>query len=365
MSPLLPTLTKLYNISPSISGWMVSAYAIGYALFALISGPISDGRDRKKVMSVGLVAFAISTLICGFANSFITMILFRFLAGVSASFVTPHVWASIPTLATKDKIVQMMGMASSGLAVSQLVGVPIASYLAAISWQTPFFSISFASIVLVVVIRIILPSLNVESQNSKSIFKIYGELLKNKLAVKYLIAYLVFQTGTFSIITFIGSWLSRDFNLGVSNVGTAMMAIGAGNLVGTLFGNKLITRCGIPKSLFTGIILLSLFYFVMPFSPTILTAEICLMLAFLVNGFIFPIFMTILQSTTTTARSTVSSLSNTAMYTGTSIGGIVGGILFTTFKGFYGVSFFTVIMYLAALLIYKMSGIFSKKSNIL
>lgn len=50
ISPLLTTLSSLYHIDTSISGWMVSAYAIGYALFALVSGPISDGRDRKKVM---------------------------------------------------------------------------------------------------------------------------------------------------------------------------------------------------------------------------------------------------------------------------------------------------------------------------
>lgn len=48
ISPLLPTLQTVYSISTEISGWMVSAYALGYALFALIAGPISDGLDRKK-----------------------------------------------------------------------------------------------------------------------------------------------------------------------------------------------------------------------------------------------------------------------------------------------------------------------------
>ncbi len=45
VSPLLPTLSETYQIPTSISGWMVSAYALGYALFALISGPISDRLD--------------------------------------------------------------------------------------------------------------------------------------------------------------------------------------------------------------------------------------------------------------------------------------------------------------------------------
>ena len=113
ISPLLTTLSSLYHIDTSISGWMVSAYTIGYALFALVSGPISDGRDRKKVMVYGWVAFTISTFLCGFANSFALMFLFRFLAGISASFVTSQVWASIPVVVEKKNIVQVMGYATA------------------------------------------------------------------------------------------------------------------------------------------------------------------------------------------------------------------------------------------------------------
>ena len=87
ISPLLPTLAHLYGISTAVSGWMVSAYAIGYACFALISGPIADGHDRKQVMLWGLFAFAGSTFSCGWATSFSWMLIFRFLAGVSASFI--------------------------------------------------------------------------------------------------------------------------------------------------------------------------------------------------------------------------------------------------------------------------------------
>ena len=141
ISPLLPTLTKAYTISPNISGWLVSAYALGYASFALIAGPISDGLNRKKIMIIGLFGFTISTFLCGFASTFWTMILFRLLAGISASFVTPQVWASIPILVQPKYIVKTMGYATAGLAISQVIGIPIGSYLASFSWHMPFFAI--------------------------------------------------------------------------------------------------------------------------------------------------------------------------------------------------------------------------------
>lgn len=360
IAPLLPTLSTLYHINSSLSGWMVSAYAIGYALFALISGPISDGRDRKKIMIWEFVSFTVSTFLCSFASSFGLMILFRFLAGVSASFVTPQVWASIPVIVPKEKIVQMMGIASTGLAASQLLGVPIGSFLASVSWQAPFYLISASSAILLIVIIIAIPSLNMTSQldKGKTILTTYAEVLKNKKTGQYLLAYLIFQTGNFAVLSFIGTWFAKDFGLTVSGIGSAMIVIGIGNLIGTLFGSKLINKWGLPKSLWRGLLLLILLYIVTPFATNIVMAVILLTLVFLLNGFVFPIFMTTLQSTTVTARSTVSSLSNAAMYLGTTISGIIGGVLMTNFKGFFGIVGFTILLYIVVLYLYKKSGFF-------
>ncbi len=362
ISPLLPTLSTFYHINPSISGWMVSSYAIGYALFALISGPISDGRDRKKIMIYGFLAFAVSTFLCSFATSFWLMITFRFLAGVSASFVTPQVWASIPVVSPKEKIVQMMGIASTGLAASQLLGVPIGAFLASVSWRAPFYLISAASIVLLLFITTTIPSLNIKGQldKNKTILATYAEVLENKKTVQYLLAYLIFQTGNFAVLSFIGTWFAKDFGLTVSQIGTAMIVIGIGNLIGTLFGSKLIGKWGLSKSLWSGLLTLCVLYIITPFSVNIEMAVIMLSFVFLLNGFVFPIFMTTLQSTTTTARSTVSSLSNAAMYLGTTISGIVGGLLIVHFKGFLGITVFTIVLYLIVLYLYKKSGFFKK-----
>ncbi|MHC9533260.1 MFS transporter [Dellaglioa sp. L3N] len=361
ISPLLPTLSKLYGTSTSISGWMVSAYAIGYAIFALISGPISDGRDRKKVMLWGLLAFSISTLLCSFAFNFVSMLLFRFLAGVSASFITPQVWASIPVVVEKKNIVKVMGYVTAGLSVSQLVGIPIGSYLAVISWHTPFFVISGASILLLVLNLFALPELEIGAREHFSFFKTYSQILNNKLALSYLLAYFVFQTGSFTAITFISTWFTTNFGLTLTGVGTAMIAIGAGNLIGALFGSRLVTHMGLAKTFLFELIALIVLYLIIPFANNFMTAEILLSVIFLFNGFIFPLFMATLQSTAQNARSTISSLSNAAMYFGETIAGIVGGFLFKQFSGYLGISIFAALLMLIALALYFKSGIFKSK----
>ncbi|MGG1690534.1 MFS transporter [Heyndrickxia ginsengihumi] len=229
ISPLLPALTKIYHISADVSGWMVSAYALGYATFALIAGPISDYLDRKKVMIFGMIGFAISTFLCGLAPNFWTMMLFRLLAGISAAFITPQVWASIPVLVAPKNIVKTMGYTTAGLSLSQMIGIPIGSYLAAMSWHAPFFAIACCSVILMIGLLFILPSLPTSSNTTnkrRSIIDVYLRLFKTPTITIYIIAYFIFQTGNFAAFSFIGSWLSSDFQLHIAEVGTAMIALG-------------------------------------------------------------------------------------------------------------------------------------------
>nr|EJQ77203.1 hypothetical protein IGC_03502 [Bacillus cereus HuA4-10] len=194
ISPLLPTLQQVYHVSTELSGWMVSSYALGYAGFALIAGPISDGLNRKKVMILGMIFFAISTFLCGIAPSFLWVLIFRFLAGVSAAFVSPQVWASIPLLIEKKQIVKAIGIATAGLSISQILGLPIGAYLATKHYTTPFFVIGILSALLVVFIYVTLPEIQPVQigGNEKNILKRYKQLLRDsKVSLSYF-AYFVF-----------------------------------------------------------------------------------------------------------------------------------------------------------------------------
>jgi predicted MFS family arabinose efflux permease len=175
ISPLIPKLQTLFHLSTDVSGWMMGAYAFGYAVFALIAGPLSDGWNRKKVMLCGMVCFSISTILCGFATGFWTMFLFRFLAGVSAAFTSPQVWAAIATLVPSQKVIKAMGIATAGLAVSQALGVPIGSRLAVHHWSHPFLVIGACSMMLALFIFFVLPDLKpAQAPDRKtSIFKRY------------------------------------------------------------------------------------------------------------------------------------------------------------------------------------------------
>lgn len=342
ISPLLPTLQQVYHISTELSGWMVSSYALGYAAFALIAGPISDSLNRKKVMVIGMSFFALSTFLCGIAPSFLWMLIFRFLAGVSAAFVSPQVWVSIPLLIEKEQIVKAIGIATAGLSLSQILGLPVGSYLAMIHYTTPFFIIGILSALLVIVIYGVLPEIQpVHIREKKTnILKRYKQLLSDsKVSLSYF-AYFVFQTGNFAAFSFFGVWLSIQFGLQIHEIGTAMLVLGLGNLTGNIFGHRIVNKSGYNLSFYGGIIFIAVLYALLPHVNNIIIVELLFFVLFFVTGILFVLMMRHLQNISIVARGT---------------GAAMAGMLFAASHNFIFVGSFTALLYILALFLFRKS----------
>lgn len=362
-APLLPLLQREFGVSVSQSGWLVSAYALGYALFALIAGPISDRLDHRKVLLAGLVGFTVFTAACGGTWDFWSLFATRLLAGIAAAFVTPQIWASIPVTVAPSSIVKTMGYATAGLAIAQVAGIPIASFLSSVGWRIPFFAIAAASVLLWILLYAKFPNVQPATAAKGRLFAPYAHVGRSRPLMLSLVAYLLFQTGNFAALSFIGSWFAKDFGATQTMIGAAMIVIGLGNAIGSLTGSRLVVRLGQQRSLLLGIIALGVIYLMTAFVHTMWIAVIILALGMLVGGFLFPVLMSELQSHTDLARGTVSSLSNAAMYAGTTIGGAVGGYLLTQFSGYSGVAVFTVAAYIVSLGVYALGGAFRKTSE--
>lgn len=359
VSPLLPTLTRYYGITTSLSGFIVSAYAIGYMLSALLIGPISDRHDRKKILVGGLVVFTVATASCGLANTFAWMLITRFVAGVAAATAGPQIWAAIPVLFPRQQVVKVMGYATAGLAVAQIVGVPLGSYLAVWSWRFPFFFVGAIALILTLLVMRLMPSLN-DAKAAPASESIYRQLIGNHPVMKLLAAYLLFQTANFCGFAFIGTWFAKSFNLSVGAIGSFILLIGVGQFVGSLLGSRLVTWLGQPHAFLLEFILFIIGYVVLPFANSPLAATIILALIYTIGGALLPLFMSTLQEHAGTARSTISALANAVMYLGEAIGGVIGGVLIKQFAGFSGIATFTAVVAVLAMLLYARQGYFKQ-----
>ena len=333
VAPLLPSLAKTYDVSTTQSGWLVSIYAIGYALTGLVSGPISDRGNRRIILTLGMVVFALATAACAVSPGFWTMFTFRFVTGGAAAVAAPQVWAMIPALVGPDqkRILRVMGYTTAGLSIAQVVGVPLGSLLAIIDWRIIFPIIGVCSLALTVVLWYQIPDLRPTATAKKVP---YLTLLHAPQAFTRFLSYLVYTLAFFTVFTYAPTWL--EDGLGTSKVTVALIVLagGIGNTIGSLFGVRLTGRMTPVRAIYLSAVVMGIAYLTLAISPPPIVVGLVFLPLFACGGAMLSVRMLHLQQLDSTARGTISTLTSAVMYLGTTVAGIIGGPLLTLTNDF-------------------------------
>ena len=358
VAPLLPALSARFDVPSARAGWMVSAYAIGYCLTALVAGPTSDRLDRRRVLITGMAAFSATTAATGLAWSFTSMLVLRLATGVAAAVAAPQIWAAIAQIMPKERVVPAMATATAGLTIAQLLGVPAGSLLAVRSTSDPFVVVGTAGALATAALWRWFPAVPPHDARGgrTGIRSQYAALARAPHAPGRFGAYFVFQIGNFAVLSFAATWFARDFHLDQAGIAWAMIVLGAGNTVGALVGPRIVRRAGQGRALLGGSVCYVLVYAVVAASPVRWAGIGLLAVAFVVGGVLFPVMMSLLQALTASARGTVSALANVLMYAGSTLAGIAGGPLLAALPSFWGVSLLALGTTLVALGLWAASG---------
>ena len=78
---VLPVLAKDWSLNPAQMGWIGSIGLIGMALGAVLAGTLADRIGRKKVFSITVLLYSLSTGMCALSWSYESLLFFRFLVG--------------------------------------------------------------------------------------------------------------------------------------------------------------------------------------------------------------------------------------------------------------------------------------------
>ena len=78
---VLPILAKEWSLTPGQVGWIGSIGLIGMALGAVLAGTLADRIGRKKVFTITVLLYSLSTGMCALAWSYESLLFFRFLVG--------------------------------------------------------------------------------------------------------------------------------------------------------------------------------------------------------------------------------------------------------------------------------------------
>jgi len=136
----LPSIQRDLDIGVSELEWVVTGYALSFAVLMLSGGKLADMYGRRRVFLLGLAVFSLSSLACGLAGSADLLIGARVVQGVGAAFMMPAtlsiISATFPPRERGAAIGIWAGVSALALAIGPLVGGLITEH---IGWNWIFY----------------------------------------------------------------------------------------------------------------------------------------------------------------------------------------------------------------------------------
>jgi len=260
-------------IAPSLSGivthknlgfspsWLITLPSLGVVLFAPLIGKLLSKLGTIKLLTLGLVPYAVLGVLGAFITNDYLLIVDRILLGAATVAIQVSVTAYIGNFFTGEHRIKMIAWQGMSIELGGVIFLAIGGVLSEIHWQFPFYIYLLALICLFLVAKT-LPKRNKEISRVKS-----KELLsenKNSKTVKLIfIASLLAMMMFFIGFVTLPLYLPESFGFSESKTGYLMAFISLIAIVTASQMPKMVKTLGNGKTVSLGFIFFMLGYLVL------------------------------------------------------------------------------------------------------
>lgn len=133
------------------------AFAVFYTLLGLPIARYAERGNRPRIIAVALALWSGFTALCGLAQNFVQLVLFRIGVGIGEAGCTPPAHSLITDYVPKEKRASALAFYSMGTPLGSLVGMALGGVIAdAYGWRWAFIVCGLPGIVLAIVVMLTL-----------------------------------------------------------------------------------------------------------------------------------------------------------------------------------------------------------------
>jgi len=330
--PFLSVVADELGTSVAALG-QVTALSMALATgLGLVAGQFADRYGYRRMLLVGLGTVILSAFASAFALSFVALLIAGLIGAVSRAVVAPISLTIAGTWFDGTERQRAMGLVSAAIAGAAVVGVPLMASIAALwSWRFAFAALGVAAAVVIVLTRHTLPEnrpVTTSSLGIRQILGAYRPLLRDRPTTSILGSNLFRSTGSWTVGTYIATFLVLDRNLSVQQASLAFAVAGLGLFLGSLSAGVPL-RLIAPRSVLVGCSAIgaSLVGISMALPVPTLWVFGLVFAGLFVNGVGNVAANLLLIDETPAGAATTMSLNGAVLSFSSAMGGVVGGLL--------------------------------------
>jgi DHA1 family inner membrane transport protein len=323
---LLEPLAADLGISLAAAGWLMSGYALAYALGSPLLTALTGRWPRRRVLLTGLALIALGNAVLALSPGLSVAHLGRVLSALGGALYTPIAASVAVATAPPERRARALALVFAGMTIAQVLGIPLGSLLATgLSWRAVFAAVAVAALAAFLVILRRIPA---DLAAPPSSLRQLAALLRDPGAALALSVTLVFFAGQFVVITFLGPVISTAGGVGGSGLALLLWVFGLAAVAANLLGGAVADRIG-PTPTIAALTLASAL--VVAVLPALAAQPWATALCLVLWGLTGYAFMTPQQARLVGlmpwAQGLALSLNAAALYAGSAIGGAVGGAI--------------------------------------
>ncbi len=178
----VPSIRAGLDTSAATVQWVVSGYALAFGMTLVAGGRLGDAHGRRRMMTIGLIGFVVSSAAVGLAPNAAAIVLARLAQGASAGLLTPQNSGLIQQLFRGEERGRAFGMFGFTVAVASATGPLIGGALIGLlgeenGWRSLFLVNVPIGLVALVLIRRMVPDNDAASSTDDQRIDVVGAVL--------------------------------------------------------------------------------------------------------------------------------------------------------------------------------------------
>ncbi|MDI6701117.1 MAG: MFS transporter [bacterium] len=146
----LPSIGKEFSMSAVLLNWVATSYLLASAMFLVPFGKIADIKGRKKIFSLGIIIYTISSFLCAISKSAITLISFRILHGIGGAMIFGTSVAILTSLFPLEERGKVLGINAAAVYFGLSIGPFLGGFLTLkFGWRSIFLANMFLGLIVV------------------------------------------------------------------------------------------------------------------------------------------------------------------------------------------------------------------------
>jgi len=155
---LIPDIKSDLDLSDTQIGFISgAAFTILYALLGVPIASLADRFSRKNIIAAALAVWSAMTCLCGLAQSFIQLAVFRVLVGIGEAGCTPPSHSLISDYYARDKRTSALAIFGLGSPIGVFVGFLVGGWVVELAgWRVALIAFGLPGIVIALILYLTL-----------------------------------------------------------------------------------------------------------------------------------------------------------------------------------------------------------------